>query len=97
MKTAIFFLLVGLGILAFLYYSFDIRFTGTLDIHYKDTYLIIDYSHVIWVVSLFLATMFSVGGLLGSGFRSKIFLLLFIACLCGIGYVIWQVYITLYS
>ena len=97
MKTAFVFLLIGILSLYIIYLQVDIRFSDRMVIHVHDTYLVIDYSNVAVVAGIFLVTLFSLGGLLGTMFRNSFFIILFLCCLVAIGYVAWYVNVLLTS
>lgn len=72
MKGAVIALAIGIILLFALYEKANIYNTsGTFDIHLHDTYYVLSYSTVVVFVLLFLGTLFSAGGLIASGFKSK--------------------------
>ena len=90
MRTALIFLFIGIVLLGLAVWQVDIWFRPSrADILVHDTYLVVDYAVVFGFPLLFLATLFSFGGLIGSRFKSVFFILLFLACLACIGYIVW--------
>lgn len=77
MKGALIALLIGIVILILLYSRMQIfSRQGTIDIHLHDTYFVLSYASVIVFMLLFLGTFFSIGGVIGTMFKSKLFLIL---------------------
>ena len=77
MKGAWTALFIGVALLTLLYLKIDIyRSKGTIDIHLHDTYFVFSYASVMVFVLLLLGTFFSVGGIIGSCFKSKSFWIL---------------------
>jgi heme/copper-type cytochrome/quinol oxidase subunit 1 len=75
-KTALIFLFTGILLLTLLYLKSGIFFTKkTVDIHLHDTYYVIAYLHFIILIVLFVGTAFSIGGVFGTRFRNKYFLI----------------------
>jgi hypothetical protein len=92
MRTALVFLIIGILTLCILYWQFQILITPkTVEFNFSNAYIIIDLQHVILLTGVFLLTLFSVGGLLGTGFRSPFFIILFLLCAAAIGYLAWQI------
>ena len=82
MKGALVGLFVGIVLLILLYFKIDVyRSKGTIDIHLHDTYFVLSYSSVAIFILLFLGTFFSIGGMIGSIFKSKLFWILTILVL----------------
>ena len=76
MKAAAFFFLAGCCFFGFLIYRQTIRFTETVDIHLGYTYVTMDYLRFTCLAALLLLNFFTLGGVLGTGFRSRFFLVL---------------------
>ena len=93
MKTALIFLVVAILILLLLWFRTDVWFTNaTVDIHFHDTYFVSTrFSFVVFVI-LFLGTLSSLGGIIGTRFRNKFFLFAFIIFSAADGYLIWNIY-----
>jgi hypothetical protein len=82
MKGALIAFFIGIATLFFLYTSIDVyRSKETINIHWHDTYFVLSYTAVVVFVLLFLGTFFSIGGLVGSYFRSKLFWVLAVSFL----------------
>ncbi|HEX2606938.1 MAG TPA: hypothetical protein VHK91_06145 [Flavisolibacter sp.] len=93
MKGALTFLFLGMAFLAFIYFQGDVRASGTtIDLHIRDAYIVIERSAAILISTLFLGSLFSFGGLLGSFFRSKVFWILTLLFLAGDAYYLYQLY-----
>lgn len=74
MKGALIALFIGLALLVLLYFRTTIYSSkGTIDIHLHDTYFVLSNASVIIFILLFLGTFLSVGGIIGSFFKSKLF------------------------
>ena len=74
MKGALIGFFIGLTLLIFFYFKTDIyKSKGTIDIHFHDTYFVLNYLSVIVFAILFLGTFFSVGGIIGNYFKSRLF------------------------
>jgi hypothetical protein len=76
MRTALAFLLIPILLLVYLVSSNCLAFTpNTVDLHVGDTYFVFEqWTFALWI-ALLLATFFVAGGVLGTGFRSRFFLL----------------------
>lgn len=76
-------LVIGIALLIFVYFKTAVYATKeSLDFHLHDTYFVLSYPFAIGFVVLFLGIFFSVGGIIGSRFKGKLFwmmLLLFLA------------------
>ena len=84
MKTALAFLFISILILLFLLSKTDIFFgKSTVDIHVHDTYFVIDRLQFIFFIVLILGTVSSFGGVIGTRFRSKAFLIAFLIFLAA--------------
>lgn len=82
MKTAFVFLISGLLLAALAFYRSGIWFrSDSVTLHFSDTYLVVSYLPFACVIALFALNLFSVGGVLGTGFRSKGFLLVLLLAL----------------
>src|SRR5689334_19819089 len=74
MKGALLLLVIGIALLLAIYFKLDIyRSQSTFDVHFHDTYIVLDNWLVIGFVTLFLGIFFSIGGLIGSRFTNKFF------------------------
>ena len=74
MKGAIIALIVGFILLIISYVRIDIyRSKGTIDVHLHDTYFVLSYTSVVVFLFLFLGTFFSVGGVIDTHFKGKLF------------------------
>jgi hypothetical protein len=79
MKTAFLFLFSGVVLILLLLVLADTTFSTTsIDIRYTDTYYLISYSRLLLLVVLFLGCLSSIGGAIGSRFKKRIFLFLFL-------------------
>ena len=95
MKGALIALFIGLAILVIFFSGVKkYRSKGTIDIHVYDTYLVLDYAFIIIFILLFLGTFFSIGGIIGSYFKSKLFWILSILFLSIDTYYILKYYKT---
>lgn len=93
MKGAFIALFIGLALLVLLYSKLKIdKSEGTIDIHLYDTYYVVSYAVAITFALLFLATCFSVGGLIASVFKSRIFWILTVLLLSIDAYYIVSFY-----
>ncbi|RYY89079.1 MAG: hypothetical protein EOO15_07180 [Chitinophagaceae bacterium] len=95
MKTAIFFLLIAIGLLVFVGLMGGFVMTGnSITLHLYESYFVIDRSSAMVLTILFCATLFSLGGLLGNGFRSALFWILFLLSLLCWGGITAYVFLT---
>jgi hypothetical protein len=79
MKTALIFLAIAILLLVLIYSRVDIWFSeSTIDVHIHDTYFVITRWHAIFLITLFLGTFSSLGGVIGTRFHNKFFLIAFI-------------------
>jgi hypothetical protein len=93
MKTALIFLGVAILILILLWSRVDVWFTdSTIDIHVHDTYFVIPRWHIIFFAILFLGTFSSLGGVIGTRFRNKFFIVFLIIFVVIDTYIIWHLY-----
>jgi hypothetical protein len=77
MKGALIALFSGIALLVIIYFRLTIyRGKTSFDIQFHDTYFILDYGFSILLAFIFLGTFFSVGGIIGTRFRSKLFWIL---------------------
>ena|SRR4028119_1969449 len=90
MKSALVSLLIGMGMLLTLYSYWEIyRTRSTFEVHFHDTYYVLSHGSLIVFVLLFLGTFFSMGGLVGTRFKSKLFgILTLISISVGAYYVV---------
>ncbi|RYY65556.1 MAG: hypothetical protein EOO12_06710 [Chitinophagaceae bacterium] len=79
MKTALFFVFLFVLLLAALSWRGYLAFTpNSVDVRVEDTYVMLERSTFAVLVLLLSATCFSLGGLLGTGFRSRMFWIAFL-------------------
>jgi heme/copper-type cytochrome/quinol oxidase subunit 1 len=98
MKVAISFLIIGIALLTLVLYPGVIRSDSkTVDIHLHDTYFIIDTLHLVIALGLVLLTLFGLGGVIGTGFKNKTFLLTFFIALVLNGLFCWWIYNQFYE
>ena len=77
MKGALIALLIGITLLALLYFTVDIYGgKGRIDIHLHGTYFVFNYFSLLKFIFIVLGTFFSIGGMVGTYFKSKLFLVL---------------------
>jgi|GEM_PF-1591956 len=77
MKGALISLSVGVVLLVIIYFKLSVyRGKGSFDIHFHDTYFVLSYFSVIVFSLLLLGTFFSIGGVIGTHFKSKLFWIL---------------------
>ena len=93
MKTALIFLVVAILILILLWFRTDVWFTNSsVDIHFHDTYFVTTrFSFVLFVI-LFLGTLSSLGGVIGTRFGNRAFAILVLIFLLADAYVVWSMY-----
>lgn len=92
MKTAVVFLTIGIILLTIVSFKTNAKFAAsTVDIHVHDTVFVVPYFYISILSLLFLGTLFSIGGVIGTKFRGKIFIILFLLCAAACGYIIWKV------
>lgn len=92
MKTALIFLAIAVLLLVLIYSRVDIWFSeSTIDIHIHDAYFVIARWHVILLITLFLGTFSSLGGVIGTRFHNKFFLIAFIFFIAFDLYIVWTV------
>ena len=93
MKTALIFLAIAVLLLVLLYSQVDVWIgNSTIDIHVHDTYFVVVRWEVILVIILFLGTFSSLGGVIGTRFHNKFFLIVFILFIAVDLYIVWSVY-----
>jgi len=69
MKTAIVFLVIGIFLVVLFSFK-NVQFTqSTVDIHVHDTVFVFHYFHIGLLSLLFLATLFCIGGIIGTKFQ----------------------------
>jgi heme/copper-type cytochrome/quinol oxidase subunit 1 len=89
LRTALIFLLAG--ILMFLYFGWrlDVFFSETsVDIHIRDTYFVVANYHMAIAVLLVLTLFFSLGGMIGSRFKTWLYIILFLIATSFIIYIV---------
>lgn len=81
-KGALAGLAIGIALLCFIYSRWIVSVgTSSVDLHFRDTYVVFDPRMAILLCLLVLGTFFSVGGLIGTRFRSnrfRVLLLIFL-------------------
>ena len=93
MKIAVIFVVVGITLLGlFLYPAIFRSDSNTVDIHLSDTYFVIHKFYLVIAVGLFSLTLFGFGGVIGTGFKNKMFLFTFFIALLLDGLVAWWIY-----
>ena len=76
MKGALIALFIGFTMLVLLSFGMNLRSSnGTFDIHVHDTFFVLSYAGGVVFSLLVLGTFFSVGGMLGTFFRDRFFLI----------------------
>jgi phosphoglycerol transferase MdoB-like AlkP superfamily enzyme len=77
MKGAVVALFIGFALLVVLYFKINVNSSkATVDIYLHDTFFVLSYASVILFILLFLGTFFSIGGVIGSLFKSRLFWIL---------------------
>jgi hypothetical protein len=77
MKGALIGLFIGISLLLFLYFKLaPYRSSTSFDIHFHDTYFVLDYLSAIGFSLILLGTFFAIGGTIGTHFKSKLFWIL---------------------
>jgi hypothetical protein len=93
MKTALVFLAGAILLLVFVLWNLDVHFTNdTVDLHFYDTYFIVANSQVVLAIISFSGTLSSLGGVIGTRFRNKFFLIALTVFLLADAYILWTVY-----
>lgn len=92
MKTALIFLGIAVLLLILIYSRVDIWFSESIiDIHIHDTYFVIARWQAILLIILFLGTFFSSGGVIGTRFHNKFFLIALVLFIAVDLYMVWSV------
>lgn len=87
MKGAIISLLIGIGLLVLVGRNADVRFfPSSVDVHVHDTYFVLDYTFFVLSLLVYLGFFFSVGGLISTHFKGKVYWLLLILALLTTAY-----------
>jgi len=77
MKGALIALFLGIALLVMIYFKLVVyRSKTSFDIHFHDTYFVLDYASAIVLAIILLGTFFSIGGIIGTHFKSKLFWIL---------------------
>ena len=77
MKGALIALFIGIVLLVAVYFKLSIyRSKSSFDIHLHDAFYVLDYTSAIILGFMMLGTFFSVGGIIGTHFKSKLFVVL---------------------
>lgn len=93
MKTALIFLAIAIVLLFLFWLKVDVWFgDSTIDIHFHDTYFVIACWHFILFVFLILGTFSSLGGIIGTKFKNKLFIAVLLIFLAVDAYIIWNLY-----
>lgn len=97
MKTALLFSGITLLLLIALFYYCSAVFRDNyIDLHISDTFIVLEYFVFVLGAVLILGTSFSLGGVLGTAFQKRSFLLLFLFFLLADAFVAWRYY-TLFT
>lgn len=95
MKGAFIALCFSILLLILLYYNQNLAFgKSIIDIHFHDTYFVISDLYFFLFLFLFMGTSFTIGGVIGSSFKSKVFWLLLILFLAADIYCTLKIYRT---
>lgn len=92
MKLAIGFLIIGIFLLLLFFLRSDIWISSTIDIHVHDTFYVIDKWHFAIAVFIYLLSFFSLGGVFGTRFKNRKFLVTCIITLLIDGYILWWIF-----
>jgi hypothetical protein len=90
LRIGLYFLLFGILLIGIFSWRSDVFFRGgSIDIHTNDTYFVFAKSHVLIGVLVFLLFLFSLGGVIGSRLKNRVYIVLFLVASSFVVYIIW--------
>jgi heme/copper-type cytochrome/quinol oxidase subunit 1 len=93
MRTAFIFLTIAILLLLLFWWKTDVQLSGsTIDIHVHDTYFVIDRLQFVLFFIVILGIFFTLGGLFGTRFRNKAFLITFLVFLAAGIYIFYPLF-----